>query len=196
MSSPPIQPLRPCPVTFNGRTGRLAGDDLTPLRRTWGQLEGVFADEEAWAAIDSERVAYWAELYFPVPTGTEGGLNFGNTYVEPGRVGDEYVVTKGHFHENREAAEYYWCLAGEGALLLMDEERNCRAERMTPGSLHYIPGRTAHRVANTGEETLALGACWPSNAGHDYETIAREGFSARLLCVDGEPKLVGPGAVA
>ena len=34
-------------------------------------------------------------------------------------------------------------------LILMDRERNTWAERMMPGSLHYIPGGVAHRVANT-----------------------------------------------
>ena len=78
---------------------------------------------------------------------------------------------------------------GEGMLILMDRERNTWAERMMPGSLHYIPGGVAHRVANTGNSVLSFAACWPSDAGHNYEEIANKGFSARLVEVDGTPKL-------
>ena len=76
-----------------------------------------------------------------------------------------------------------------GMLILMDRERNTWAERMMPGSLHYIPGGVAHRVANTGNSVLSFAACWPSDAGHNYEEIANKGFSARLVEVDGTPKL-------
>ena len=58
-----------------------------------------------------------------------------------------------------------------------------------PGSLHYIPGGVAHRVANTGNSVLSFAACWPSDAGHNYEEIANKGFSARLVEVNGTPKL-------
>jgi glucose-6-phosphate isomerase, archaeal len=74
--------------------------------------------------------------------------------------------------------------------LLMDNLHNTWAEEMYPGSLHYIKGFTAHRVANTGNTILTFGACWPSDAGHDYETIAKNGFSKRLLEIDGKPALI------
>ena len=74
-------------------------------------------------------------------------------------------------------------------LILMDRERNTWAERMMPGSLHYILGGVAHRVANTGNSVLSFAACWPSDAGHNYEEIANKGFSARLVEVNGTPKL-------
>lgn len=99
-------------------------------------------------------------------------------------------MTRGHFHEKREAAEYYWGISGNGLLLLMDEDRSHRVEAVSPGSLHYIPGWTAHRVVNTGDEPLRFGACWPADAGHDYDTIARDGFSARIFCRDGVPVVV------
>lgn len=171
-------------------TGELAGAAVREQRRLLGELAGVFADEAARRAMDPNRLVYRVQLHLPVPEGTEGGLFFGNTTIEPGRVGDEYFMTKGHFHARRGRGEYYWCLRGQGALVLMDEGRRCRVEWMTPGSLHCIPGHTAHRVANTGDEPLTFGACWPADAGHDYDTIARDGFAARLRCVDGRPALV------
>ena len=86
--------------------------------------------------------------------------------------------------------EYYWCIKGEGVIILMDEQRNCRAEYLHPQSLHYIPGYTAHRVANTGTGELVFNACWPSDAGYNYDEILVNGFSARLLSIDDKPVLV------
>jgi glucose-6-phosphate isomerase len=99
-------------------------------------------------------------------------------------------MTKGHFHAKGDRGEYYWCIKGKGMLIFMDRNRNTWAEEMTPGSLHYMPARVAHRTVNTGNEPMTFGACWPSDAGHDYGTILEEGFSARLLEVDGKPMLV------
>jgi len=48
----------------------------------------------------------------------------------------------------------------------------------------------AHRVAYTGELVLTFLACWPSDAGHDYERIVAEGFCARLRKARGSPTLV------
>ncbi len=171
-------------------SGELRGSAVRQQQRVLADLAGVFADQAAWAAMDGRQLAYRVQLYLPVADGTEGGLFFGNTTIMPGRVGDEYFMTKGHFHACRNRAEYYWTLQGRGGLILMDEDRNCRVEWLSPGSLHYIPGHTAHRVANTGDEPLTFGACWPADAGHDYDTIARDGFAARLRCVDGKPTLV------
>jgi glucose-6-phosphate isomerase len=114
----------------------------------------------------------------------------GSTILEPGLVGDEYFMTKGHFHQNPDGPEYYVTCSGEGALILMDRNRNTRWEPMRRGSIHYVPEGAAHRVANTGSESLAFFSCWPSDIGHDYETIRDHGFSARLRRIDGSPKLV------
>lgn len=168
-------------VDFDSATGILHGATVVEDRRTLGELKGVFADESAWSEMDPATLAYGVRCYFPVPDGTEGGLFFGCTFLEPGTVGDEYFMTKGHFHAKRDTGEFYWGIQGEGVLLLMNEDRTLRAERVRPGSLHYVPGRVAHRVVNVGDVTLSFGACWPSDAGHDYETIRQEGFSARVL---------------
>jgi glucose-6-phosphate isomerase len=177
-------------VGVDPANGALLGDPIVRTTRTLRDLGGVFADEAARAAMSQEIVAYRVDCYFPVPQDTVGGLFFGATFLEAGRVGEEYFITKGHFHAKIDTAEYYWCIRGQGILLLMDEQRRCQAQRMKPGSLHYIPGRTAHRVANVGDQTLCFGACWPADAGHDYESIATYGFSARVLRIDGMPAVV------
>lgn len=174
-------------VSFAGQ--KLAGEKIDRISRTLEDLKGVFYDEKAFAALSPKTPVYDVESYFPVQENTEGGLFAGITYIYPGTVGGEYFMTKGHFHKLRNRGEFYYGIEGEGMLILMDEQRNTWAEKMYPGSLHYIPGHTAHRTANTGNTIFSFGAVWPADAGHDYDTIKLEGFSKILVARNGEPVL-------
>ena len=161
--------------------------------KTVGQLKNIFMNEEARQLMDQSTVVYRVQAWCPVPEGTEGAQFWGSTVIEPGRVGSEYFMTHGHFHLKRNRTEYYGVISGEGALILMDETRRTWMEPMSPGTLHFIPPNVAHRVANTGNEALRFVACWPSDAGHDYEAIRQFGFGARILDIHGNPTLVGNG---
>ena len=175
--------------SFSFIRNELKGEAVIKDQRTLGDLAGIFEDQEAYSQMPLDQLAYEVYSYLPEREGTPGGLYFGITRLYPGKVGDEYFMTKGHFHRLEDRAEYYWGLEGEGMLILMDRERRTWAEKMLPGSLHYIPGGVAHRVANTGNDILSFAACWPSDAGHNYEEIVSKGFSARLVEVDGVPNL-------
>jgi len=170
---------------------KLSGGSVDRISRRIGDLGDIFSDRAAYEALPADRVVYEVESSFPVPDGTEGGLFLGITYIHPGKVGQEYFMTKGHFHKMRNRAEIYICMEGEGMLILMNEERtHVRAEKMEPGSIHYINGHMAHRTANTGDTILSFGAFWPSDAGHDYETISKYGFAKILVDMGGIPTLV------
>jgi len=158
--------------------------------KTLGQLEGIFQNEDARRTMDQSTVVYRVQAWCPVPDGTEGAQFWGTTVIEPGQVGTEYFMTHGHFHRKRDRTEYYGTEEGEGALILMSEARDTRMETMSPGTLHFIPPRTAHRVVNTGKIPLRFIACWPSDAGHDYDSIRQLGFGARLLNEEDRPLLV------
>ena len=112
--------LTPPDLTADLARGALAGEAVETSRRTLGELAGVFADEAARAAMPPETLVYQVQRHRAVPEGTEGGLYFGTSFVEPGTVGDEYFMTKGHFHERRDRGEYYWCIAGRGVLVLSE----------------------------------------------------------------------------
>lgn len=178
------------PVTVDLKRGRMAGRVVKEVRRTLKDIAPIFADAQALAELPARRVVYRVQTWLPVAEGTRGGLAYGVTFIEPGDVGGECFMTKGHFHQRRAAAEFYWTYQGRGLLLMMDERRRCRAERMVPGSLHYVPGGTAHRTVNVGDEVLSFGACWPADAGHDYKTIEREGFSVRIYRKGGKVRVV------
>lgn len=177
-------------VRLDWSSGEMDGSRVRRSVKTVGELEGIFADREAWRVTDPATVAYSVEWTEPVAAGTEGGLFWGTTTIKAGRVGQEYFMTRGHFHAVRDRAEYYGTVTGSGMLVLMEESGATRVETMTPGSLHYIPGCVAHRTVNTGNVPLAFWACWPSDAGHDYETIAAQGFGLRVMWGDGAPQVL------
>jgi glucose-6-phosphate isomerase len=158
-----------------------------------GQLQGIFRDEASWRRMDHETMVYRVCWWEPVAPGTEGGLFWGTTEISPGRVGKEYFMTHGHQHAVLDRAEFYGALAGTGMLVLRDPSGRTRHEEMKPGSLHYIAGKVAHRVVNTGDTPLRFVACWPSDAGHDYATIAARGLGLRVVEDHGKPKVIAEG---
>ncbi len=181
----------PGPIRMDFATGSMGTDSrIQRSSKTAGEMKGVFLDEDARQRIDSNQAIYAVEYWKPVQDGTEGGLYWGNSTIFPGVVGTEYFMTRGHFHKQRNRAEYYATIFGSGMLVLMDEERHASVQKMSPGTAHYIPGFIAHRVVNTGDVPLTFLACWPSDAGYDYETIDQHGFSVRIMRNNGEPQVV------
>ena len=178
------------PVQIRLEDFTLSGEPIAYQTRAMKEVASIFRDQIAARAIAPETSVYAVQSWLPVAEGTQGALFFGVSTIMPGKVGNEYFMTKGHFHLKSDRAEFYWGVAGKGMLILMDQNNNTWGEEVSPGSLHYIGGNTAHRLANTGDCELIVGACWPADAGHDYETIAQNCFTARLLEIDGSPKFV------
>jgi glucose-6-phosphate isomerase len=147
-------------------------------------------DDTALDAMNAQREVYRVRWWPTVAAGEPGGLFWGVTIVQPGKVGEEYFMTHGHFHADRTRAEYYATASGRGVLVRMDDQRKTWGEEMSPGSLHYINGRHAHRVVNTGDEPFIFWACWGSDAGYDYGSIREHGFGANLVERGGKPVLV------
>ena len=152
--------------------------------RRLSEMTDIFADGRAYADLMAagDRVVY-DMLNAAVPE-EDGHLLHSVTIIHPGSVGKEFFMTAGHFHLDRLAPEVYSCLAGRGALLVMDREGDCSFIPMTDGTVAYIPPGWAHRTVNTGTEPFAFLAVWPAGAGHDYGTIKETGFS-RLVLDDG-----------
>jgi glucose-6-phosphate isomerase len=180
----------PAATFIDWASGKIQGAGIEESIKKLGDLDGLFLDPSACAVMDRETEVYRVHFWRPVADGTTGGLFWGTTRLQPGLVGDEYFMTHGHFHERPDRAENYATIRGTGQLILMNETGEATAQSMTPGTVHYIPGFTAHRVANTGTEPLVFVASWPSDAGHDYARIRTTGFSKRLLKRDGRPCLV------
>ncbi|MFB6215173.1 MAG: glucose-6-phosphate isomerase family protein [Candidatus Bipolaricaulia bacterium] len=122
----------------------------------------------------------------PVPE-EEGQLFQVTSIVYPGKIGNEYHMTKGHYHEKRDTAEVYLCLSGTGYLLTQIEEGKGDYLKMEPGVSTYIPPYWAHRTVNVGQEPFVFYGVYPGNAGHDYGSIEEVGFPHLVLEENGEP---------
>jgi glucose-6-phosphate isomerase, archaeal len=167
-------------TSMDWQKGNLEGSSIRRSRKLLKELASVypnFADSGLSPDTEVYSVQWWA----PASEGQEGGLLWGVTHLQPGRVGDEFFMTHGHYHALETRAEYYTAVSGQGILLRMERDGRTWAEEMIPGALLYIDGKHAHRVVNTGNKPLVFWACWPSDAGYDYGSIARDGFGLRVL---------------
>ncbi|CAN5712464.1 hypothetical protein BH23CHL8_BH23CHL8_08660 [soil metagenome] len=156
-----------------------ADGSLEPERRTvetsLAETRAIYRDVPG----DLEDRVVYRVHHMPVPeTGSE--IACSTTILEPGTVGDEYFMTRGHFHQVRDRSEVYLGIAGEGLLLMADESGEHRTEPLRPDAVVYIPGGWAHRSVNTGAEPLVFFAAYVADAGHDYETVATRGFPVRV----------------
>lgn len=183
MSSPVTRPalLRPDPVagTLEGHTDRYA--------KQLADLAGLYLDEEAYAARlrdDDGAPVYWVESSSTQPG--PGGQITGVSVLEPGRVGDEYAMTRGHLHARPDRGETYVGLAGHGVLLLETVEGDSKAVEVAVGDVVYVPGYWVHRSVNVGAERFVTLFCYPADAGQDYGIIEHAGGMSRLVVVDAD----------
>lgn len=169
----------------------MRGEAVYKSRRTLGQVRGLYL-RGSQSALSGDLVLYSVEWLAPGGL-KEGSLLWGCTHLDSGQVEGEYFMTHGHYHAIPSRAEYYFPVSGSGLLLRMERSGRTWAEEMTAGKVHYIEGRHAHRVVNTGQEPLVFWASWPGDAGYDYASIAENGFGLRVMERDGKPTLIENG---
>jgi glucose-6-phosphate isomerase len=156
----------------------------THLQRRLSALPGLFNAEHAYAQmVLSDPLVY--EVYEKRRPEVAGELLHGITILHPGRVGDEFFMTKGHHHAVRETAEIYYCLDGSGFLLMETEEGDWAAEEFSPRRMVYAPPCWAHRSINTGTDDLVVFFAVPGHSGHDYGTIEQRGFRKIVILRNG-----------
>lgn len=142
-----------------------------------------------------------------------GGKDLRNiTIWEPGKVGNEYIKTYGHYHVGN-IEETYWIIYGEGITIAQkriigsdgepvdDETEDIIIVRVKAGEAVYMPRGWAHAAVNIGETFFATADDSPVNfedvdpsslPGHaDYDSIKRmRGMAYYIVEKDGEPTLV------
>jgi glucose-6-phosphate isomerase, archaeal len=156
--------------------------------RRLSQLEGCFADLSAYkAALKQDDPIIYSVSSFE-PANGDGDLHIGIGRVMPGKIGNEYYLTRGHLHSWREAAEIYIGLSGSGLMLL--EGENTDSLPLSANSIVYVPGHTAHRTVNTGSNPLVYLGIYPAKAGHDYATISKDNFKQIVLEIAGEIQIM------
>jgi glucose-6-phosphate isomerase len=153
------------------------------VTRKASDMRGFYLDNEA---LEKEIENGDPIIYevFAVTNEGEGEISYGVTVLHPGKIGDEFYMTKGHYHEKRDRAELYIGIKGEG-LLLMQNNDKVEWYEMRRGSVIYVPPYWAHRSINTGKEDFVFLAIYPGDAGHDYGSIAERGFAKIVVERDG-----------
>jgi glucose-6-phosphate isomerase len=180
-------------VPFNSHlnlaTGEIVACTSVVVRRV-SDMAGMYRDrDEAQRLVRGENPVVYKVFNVPVPE-ERGHLQHCTSIVLPGKVGDEYFMTKGHFHAQRGTGEIYLGLQGEGRLLLQNDAGGVEVLDMKPGSVSYIPPDWAHRTVNVGKVPLVFFAVYPGEAGHDYGTIEQKGFARLIVERNGKPAVV------
>jgi glucose-6-phosphate isomerase len=109
----------------------------------------------------------------------------GTSALEPGTIGEEYYMTRGHLHAKVDRPEVYHCVHGRGVMLLEDSLGNVDSIEMTPGTVAYVAPGWIHRSVNVGSDRFVTVFSYPADSGQNYEVIAEAGGMAALVVVDG-----------
>jgi len=173
-------------IKFNLNNGLASNVEST--KRMLSEMEGMYRDNETLKEMIKEKNILIYEFYqLDIPK-EEGHLAYGTTILYPGKVGNEYFMTKGHFHSILNTAEVYYCLRGHGYLLMENPEGNTEIQEMTPGISVYVPPKYAHRTINISDkEPLISFFAFRADAGHDYKTIETKGFRKIIIENNGSP---------
>ncbi len=173
---------QPVKLQIDPAAGLLWGGDGRYEKRL-GELDGVFQDDSAYAERVARRGAdelvYWVESNDSQHSA--GGLITGLSVLEPGTIGDEFFMTRGHLHADADCGETYLCLRGRGVMLLETLDEQSQAVGLAPGEAVYVPGGWIHRSVNVGDERFVTLFCYPALAGQDYGVIRDAGGMSRLI---------------
>lgn len=151
------------------------------------RLEGVYVDHGAYRQSvlhqGADALMYFVDShsYSEVP----GSLTIGTSTLLPGKVGEEYAVTRGHIHARADRAELYYCISGHGLMLMETLDGTTEVVELTPGVAAHVPGGWIHRSVNVGAEPLVTVFCYNSDAGQDYGVIGDAGGMKCLVVDDG-----------
>ena len=150
MTWPEIQPVPPVAMTVLAHEGRLDGSNGR-YEKFLPDLNGLYRDDAAFQqalAREQGSPVYWVES-----SQTEsgpGGLITGISVLEPGRIGREYAMTRGHLHTLGDRSELYVGLSGRGVMILETLDGRSEVVDVTPGRAIYVPGWWVHPPPSSG----------------------------------------------
>ena len=151
--------------------------------KTFNELEGMYENEQEFQKMLLKwrnRVVY--EVWEHRSSENKGDLVFGTSVMKPGRVGDEFFLTRGHQHQKAYCAETYFCLRGKGVILMESPEGEIKALKLDKGQLVYVPPFWFHRSVNIGDSELITLFTYNSDAGQNYEILKkRRGMRKRVV---------------
>lgn len=176
-----IEPINTC---IDLKNNRLVPEGEKMVRRLSDMAE-MYQDKNAVEKILKENPVIYEFSTVMVPEDASNLLHC-ISIVYPGKIGNEYYMTKGHFHEIIDTAEIYLTMKGQGQLILETPDGDTNVLEMKEGMISYIPPRWAHRTVNTGEEPFVFFGVYRADAGHNYGTIEEKGMAKLVMERNGE----------
>src|SRR6478672_8615568 len=150
---PSVATVVPLTGVLNGANGH--------YQKTIQDLAGVYFDQAAFEDLQKtqgSRVAY--EVYEFRPNTNAGDLIFGTSILYPGKVGNEYYMTRGHIHAQGDRPEIYYCQNGRGVMLMENLDGEINAVELNPNDVVYVPPYWIHRSVNVGPTSLVTLFCY------------------------------------
>lgn len=160
--------------------------------RKLSEMKNIFYNrQEVEKILDKGIDPVLYEVYNCETEPESGMLSFGTCKIYPGKIGKEYHMIKGHYHLQN-ATEFYLCLKGTGIVLMQSKDhRKVVTKEIERGKILYVPPNWAHRAVNVGNEEFIFLGLYPSNAGHDYNSIIAEGgFKKIAIEKDNRPTII------
>lgn len=181
-----MQVMEPARCDVDAGAGLLRGPSTRRYAKTFAELDGLYAEAAAYAAM----LPIWGprEVYEVTdfrPSDRAGDLIFGVTRMQPGNVGGEFFLTRGHIHARADRPEIYHGQAGHGVMLMESPDGETRSIEIVPGAICYVPPFWIHRSVNVGSADLVMAFAYPADAGQDYGIIARSHGMRRRIVRDG-----------
>jgi glucose-6-phosphate isomerase, archaeal len=178
----------PEPRTFDVdlETGLMAGSQ-TRYQKRLEDLDGLYADAAAFRALadaSGKDVVY--DVTDHRPSSAPGDLITGVTRMSPGKIGDEYFMTRGHIHANIDRPELYFGLKGEGLMLMEAPDGETRIVEIRANTICYVPPRWIHRSVNLGSGDFVMLFCYPADSGQDYAIIEKSNGMKLRIVDDGQ----------
>jgi glucose-6-phosphate isomerase len=154
--------------------------------KSYRDLSGLYEDEAAFARLVAEKgdeVAYEVTDY--KPSADAGDMIIGVTRMEPGLVGREFYMTRGHIHARPNRPEMYYGEAGHGVMLLESPAGEIRTVEIGARTMCYVPPFWIHRSVNVGKDAMVMTFAYPADSGQNYDIIAKAGGMKSRIVVDG-----------
>jgi glucose-6-phosphate isomerase len=105
--------------------------------------------------------------------------------MNPGTVGDEFFLTRGHIHRVPNRPEIYYGQKGRGLMLMESPEGETSIVEIAPQTICYVPPFWIHRSVNTGTEDFVMVFSYPADSGQDYSIISRSGGMKSRIVASG-----------
>jgi len=144
-------------------------------------LAGLYADAQAFSDLlaKGDPVVYDVSEFRP--SNRSGDMIFGVTRMNPGRIGQEFFLTRGHIHAKANRPEIYYGQKGRGLMHLESPDGETRIVEIAEQTICYVPPYWIHRSINIGDEDLVMVFSYPADSGQDYGIIERSGGMAKRV---------------